>query len=149
MCIICKDGSIYCNIGASLLFAVAVFFFSYWMEPSLLNCLLIESYTVNLEIFARTLFSRNFAYAKFRENKIHAKWQNSLSFIDIRKPCLSRQFFTSLICLLMLFAKIKFTRKFPNLQYIYLPEHSSQRKSKMLLEVSFCLQDFRIRKIEK
>ena len=34
--------------------------------------------TVNLEIFARTLFSRNFAYAyaKFRENKTLAKWQN-------------------------------------------------------------------------
>ena len=32
--------------------------------------------TVNLEIFARTLFSRNFAYAKFRENKTIAKWQN-------------------------------------------------------------------------
>ena len=29
--------------------------------------------TVNLEIFARVLFSRNFAYAKFRENKILEK----------------------------------------------------------------------------
>ena len=32
--------------------------------------------TVNSEIFARTLFSRNFANAKFRENKTLAKWQN-------------------------------------------------------------------------
>ena len=32
--------------------------------------------TVNLEIFASVLFSRNFAYAKFRENKIFAKWRN-------------------------------------------------------------------------
>ena len=32
--------------------------------------------TVNSEIFARTLFSRNFAYAKFRENKTFAKRQN-------------------------------------------------------------------------
>ena len=31
--------------------------------------------TVNSNIFARTLFSRNFAYAKFRENKTLAKWQ--------------------------------------------------------------------------
>ena len=31
---------------------------------------------VNSEIFARTLFSRKFAYAKFRENKTQAKWQN-------------------------------------------------------------------------
>ena len=33
-------------------------------------------FTVNSEIFARVLFSRNFAYAKFRENKILAKWRN-------------------------------------------------------------------------
>ena len=32
--------------------------------------------SVNSEIFARVLFSRNFAYAKFRENKILAKWWN-------------------------------------------------------------------------
>ena len=41
----------------------------------------------------------------------------TLSFIDIGKVYLSRDFFTSLICLLMLFAKIKFSRKFPNLQF--------------------------------
>ena len=35
-----------------------------------------HSNTVNSEIFARTLFSRNFAYAKFRENKTLAKWRN-------------------------------------------------------------------------
>ena len=33
-------------------------------------------FTVNSEMFARTLSSRNFAYAKFRENKTFAKWQN-------------------------------------------------------------------------
>ena len=32
--------------------------------------------TVNSEIFARVLFSGNFAYAKFHEYKILAKWQN-------------------------------------------------------------------------
>ena len=32
--------------------------------------------TVNPEFFARILFSRNFAYAKFRETKILAKWRN-------------------------------------------------------------------------
>ena len=41
----------------------------------------------------------------------------TLSFIDIGKSCLGREFFTSLTCLLMLFAKIKFSRKLPNLQY--------------------------------
>ena len=40
-----------------------------------------------------------------------------IMFIDIGKPCLSREFFTSLIRLLMLFAKIKFSQKFPNQQY--------------------------------
>ena len=32
--------------------------------------------TVNSEIFARGLFSRNFAGAIFRENKTLEKWQN-------------------------------------------------------------------------
>ena len=32
--------------------------------------------TVNSEIFARILFSRNFAYVKFRENKTLVKWRN-------------------------------------------------------------------------
>ena len=32
--------------------------------------------TVNSENFARVLFSRNFAYAKFREYKILVKWRN-------------------------------------------------------------------------
>ena len=40
-------------------------------------------YTVNSEIFARVLFSRNFAYAKFRENKILAKGEITLSTTDI------------------------------------------------------------------
>ena len=74
--------------------------------------------TVNSEIFARILFSRDFAYAKFRENKIFEKWRNHSSFTDISKPCPSRDFLTFQICLLTLFVKIKFSRKFPNLQYV-------------------------------
>ena len=35
--------------------------------------LLLANVTVNLENFARILFSRNFSYAKFRENKILTK----------------------------------------------------------------------------
>ena len=63
----------------------------------------------------------------FREDVIIAKLmrkikplQNgkiTLSFIDMGKSCLNCNFFTSLICLLMLFAKINFSGKFPNLQY--------------------------------
>ena len=36
----------------------------------------ITLFTVNSEIFVRVLFSQNFAYAKFRENDILAKWGN-------------------------------------------------------------------------
>ena len=36
----------------------------------------VIQYTVNLEIFPRVLFSRNFALAKFHENKILPKWRN-------------------------------------------------------------------------
>ena len=36
----------------------------------------LSSYTVNSEIFARVLFSRNFAYARFRVNTIFAKLRN-------------------------------------------------------------------------
>ena len=32
--------------------------------------------TVNSEVFGRCLFSRNFAYAKFHENKYLPKWRN-------------------------------------------------------------------------
>ena len=67
---------------------------------------LSDLYTVNLEIYARTLFSRSFVKMKpSRNGKI------TQSFIDIGKSCLSREFFTSLICLLMLFAKIKILAK--------------------------------------
>ena len=37
---------------------------------------IICKYTVNLKNFTRILFTQNFAYAKFHENKILAKWQN-------------------------------------------------------------------------
>ena len=33
-------------------------------------------FTINSKIFARVLFFRNFAYAKFRENEILANWRN-------------------------------------------------------------------------
>ena len=42
----------------------------------------------------------------------------TLSFTDICKSCLSREFLTSQTCLLTLFAKIKFSQKFLNLQYL-------------------------------
>ena len=45
---------------------------------------------------------------------------NTLSFTDIGKSCPVCDFFTLQMCLLTLFATIKFSRKFPNLQYAQL-----------------------------
>ena len=41
----------------------------------------------------------------------------TLSFTDLGQSCPSSKFLTSQICLLRLFTKIKFSRKFPNLKY--------------------------------
>ena len=41
--------------------------------------------TINLEIFARVLFSGNFKDAKFCKNKTLVKWNKNLSFIDVGK----------------------------------------------------------------
>ena len=72
--------------------------------------------TVNSEIFARVLFSRNFAYAKFRENKSWRIGEITLSTTDIGKSYPCSEIFRSQVCLLTLFAKIKFSRKFPDVQ---------------------------------
>ena len=58
--------------------------------------------------FREGLFSRNFAEAEFRENNTLRNGENSLSFTDIGKACQCREFFTWQICLLTIFAKIKF-----------------------------------------
>ena len=73
-------------------------------------------HTVNSEIFVRVLFSQNFMKIKSSQNS-----KITLSFTEICKLCLSREFLTSQICLLTLFAKIKFSRKFSNLQYVQMP----------------------------
>ena len=54
----------------------------------------------------------------FLKTKSSRNGENTLSFTDIGKSCHSHNFFMSQIGLLTLFAKIKFARKFPNLQYI-------------------------------
>ena len=84
------------------------------LQSDMLLTLIELLLTVNSEIFRRTLFSRNFA--SFMKIKPLRNGKITLSFIDIGKYCLGREFFTSLIYLLMLFAKIKCSRKFPNQQ---------------------------------
>ena len=54
---------------------------------------------------------------KFRENKTSRNVKITLSYTDIGKSCPSHEFLTSQICLLTLFAKTKFSRKFADLQY--------------------------------
>ena len=87
-----------------------IFCIAWGQQISIWNRQIDSSTTVNSEIFARTLF-RETSHAKFRENKTLEKWQNTLSFIDKGKSCLNREFFTSLVCLLMLFAKNKILAK--------------------------------------
>ena len=87
--------------------------------------------TVNSEIFARVLFSLNFAYAKFREIKSSRNAEITLSTTDMRKSYPSSEMFQSPVCLLTLFAKIKFSRKFPDLQY-YAYLHSTQSFAKLI-----------------
>ena len=83
-------------------------------HPGMLG-FLSDLYTVNLEIFARIYFRETSHMRSFVKMKPSRNGKITQSFIDIGKFCLSREFFTSL-CLLMLFVKIKFSRKFPNLQ---------------------------------
>ena len=53
-----------------------------------------------LDVLKIRKFSRGLNFhetsQKSRENKTLAKWQTTLSFIDICKPCLNRELFTSL-----------------------------------------------------
>ena len=54
-------------------------------------------------------FREDFIFAKrsFVKIKPSRNGKITLSYIDIGKSCLNREFFTSLMCLLMKFAKIK------------------------------------------
>ena len=62
------------------------------------------------------LFAVNWGFS-FVKIKSLRNGEITLSFIDVGKSCLSREFLTSQICILTLFSKIKISRKFPKLQY--------------------------------
>ena len=64
---------------------------------------------------------RSFVKIKSSQNS-----EITLSTTDIVKSCSRRDFFMSQVCLLTLFAKIKISRKFPDLQYA---------KSKILVQL--------------
>ena len=76
--------------------------------------------TVDSEIsrgfyFRETSHMRNFVKIKSSRNG-----EITLSFTGISISCTSCNILTSKICLLTLFANLKFSRKFPNLQYFIL-----------------------------
>ena len=51
--------------------------------------------TVNSEIFARVLFSRNFTYTKFREIKSSVKWRNHCRLLIKENHALVANFYVS------------------------------------------------------
>ena len=51
----------------------------------------IRKYTVNSKIYARILFSRNFADAEFCKIKTSQNGKITLSFTDVGKSCPSRE----------------------------------------------------------
>ena len=83
----------------------------------------VFAHTVNSELFAGILFSRNFAYAKFREIKPWQSGEIIMPFTDIGKSCPSREFF---YVANMSFNAIRENkiRKIPNLQYAISTEFS-------------------------
>ena len=76
-----------------------------------------DDLVLSIRKFSRGIYFRETSHMRsFVKIKPSRNGKITLSFIDTGKPCLSGDFSTSLVCLLMLFAKIKFSRKFPTLQ---------------------------------
>ena len=67
--------------------------------------------------FREGLISQNFTLRSFVKIKPARNGEITLPSTNADKTCLSRDILTSQICFLTLFAKTKFSRKFPDLQY--------------------------------
>ena len=72
--------------------------------------------TVNSEILARVYFRETSPMRSFVKMKSSEKGEITLSTTDIDESYPSREIFRSKVCLLTLFAKLRFSRKFPILQ---------------------------------
>ena len=73
-------------------------------------------YILSIRIFSRGFYFRETSHMRsVMKVKSSRNGEFTLSFTDISKSRPSRNLFTSQICL-TLFTKIKFSRKFPNLQ---------------------------------
>ena len=105
----------YCQILKILTLYIFVYMQIIWIKYCLNQT--VYGYTVNLE-FSRGVHFRETSHIRsFVKIKLSRYEDITLSFTDICKSCPDREFWMSLICLSTLFAKIKFSRKFPNLQY--------------------------------
>ena len=91
----------------------------WYMYNVIMTCTKISptNVTVNSKIIARAYFRETTHVRSFVKMKSSRNREVTLSITDIGKPCPSREILTSLVCLLTLFAKIKFSRKFPDLRY--------------------------------
>ena len=76
----------------------------------------MQRVTVNSEIFAGVYFRETSHMRSFVKIKSSRIGEITISFTNISKSRYCREFPTSQICVLTLFAKIKLSRKFPNLQ---------------------------------
>ena len=74
---------------------------------------------MKVPLFARVLFSQKLREVSRKKTTLQNKGI-TLSLNDVGKSYPSLDFLTWQICLLTLFAKIKFLRKFPNLQFVVL-----------------------------
>ena len=75
-------------------------------------------YTVNWKFSRRFYFHKTSHMRSFVKIKSSQIGEIALSFTDFGKSRPCRDYSMSQICVLTLFAKMKFSRNFPNLQYI-------------------------------
>ena len=78
--------------------------------------ILLKSSFQNLGLLASTITYQVFFSLNLTVRGVSNKHCLLTFFIDVCKSCQSPQFSTWQICLLLLFAKIKFSQKIPNLQ---------------------------------
>ena len=86
------------------------------MVPNVFQPLKIGCITV-IQKFSWFYFQETSHMLSFLKIKSTRNVETTLSFTDKEKSCQGPYFVNVQICLLTLFAKIKFLQKFPNLQY--------------------------------
>ena len=110
------------NVKKNSPFSIRLFFTQKTLVTLKINLhysFMVVQYTVNSEIFLRVLFCETLHMRSFVKIKSTRNAQITLWFTDICKYCPSRKSLASQMCLLMLFAKIKFSRKFLDLHYLH------------------------------